>query len=88
MQDRLLVGCCCVAPVICSPRDSLCVSKARVMCLGKYALAFLPPDSNTMIIYFTLPISSSLSLSLSLSLSFSLSLLPPLLVTVNDCLAN
>lgn len=27
MQDWLLVGCCCVAPAICSPGDSLCVSK-------------------------------------------------------------
>lgn len=46
---------------------------ARVMCLGKYVLAFLPPNSNTMIIYFTLPITPRLS---------------SLFVTVNDCLAN
>lgn len=55
--------------------------RAGVMCFGKYALAFLPPDSNTMIIYFTL-------LSLLCSVSFPSSSSSPLLVTVNDCLAN
>lgn len=43
---------CCPCDLF-SGRQFVCL-KARVMCLGKYALAFLPPNSNTMIIYFTL----------------------------------
>lgn len=48
----LLLCCSCD---LFAERRFVCL-KARVMCLGKYALAFLPPNSNTMIIYFTLPI--------------------------------
>lgn len=47
----LLLRCSCD---LFAQRQFVCL-KARVMCLCKYALAFLPPNSNTMIIYFTLP---------------------------------
>lgn len=47
----LLLRCSCD---LFPHRQFVCL-KARVMCLCKYALAFLPPNSNTMIIYFTLP---------------------------------
>lgn len=70
----LLLCCSCD---LFAQRQFVCL-KARVMCLCKYALAFLPPNSNTMIIYFTLPTPHTPLTPIVSSL----------LVTVNDCLAN